>query len=260
MIAVVSELPACFTTRGASRRDYHLIAPENQAPSVLPELAGTGVVKLVTPRRAPAAFAQYLLEIDPGGGSAVARAAIDERFEHCFYGLAGGAVLSAGGAQHTLVGGRFAYVHAGVPITLDNPAGAGPARVLWFKRLYVPVHGLGAPECVFGDRAAMAEPEYQPGLYRTVLFGDGDPRFDFAVIRMRFEPGTDLAMTELHDEEHGLYMTAGRGTYLLGENVHEVAEGDFIYIAPYCPQSFVADPRVGAEYLLYKDVCRDGWS
>jgi (S)-ureidoglycine aminohydrolase len=39
---------------------------------------------------------------------------------------------------------------------------------------------------------------------------------------------------------------------------HEVAAGDFIYMAPYCPQGFVSG-TAGAEYLLYKDVFRDGF-
>jgi glyoxylate utilization-related uncharacterized protein len=34
----------------------------------------------------------------------------------------------------------------------------------------------------------------------------------------------------------------------------------FIYMAPYCPQSFVADATTGAEYLLYKDALRDGFT
>jgi (S)-ureidoglycine aminohydrolase len=38
-----------------------------------------------------------------------------------------------------------------------------------------------------------------------------------------------------------------------------VHAGDFIYMAPYCPQSFVASGTEPAEYLLYKDVYRDGF-
>jgi (S)-ureidoglycine aminohydrolase len=37
-----------------------------------------------------------------------------------------------------------------------------------------------------------------------------------------------------------------------------VGAGDFIYMAPYCPQSFVAGDEP-SEYLLYKDVWRDGF-
>src|SRR5918995_730956 len=70
-------------------------------------------------------------------------------------------------------------------------------------------------------------------------------------------PGVGLPFTEIHDEEHGLYMTAGSGTYVLDGDEHEVAAGDFIYMAPYCPQGFTAVEA--AEYLLYKDTWRDGF-
>ena len=268
------DLPTCFESRGAVAPGYHLIAPENRALSALPELPGAIVTKLVTPRRVPSAFAQYLVSLPAGGRTRVAAegsVAIDTGFEHAFYGLAGNAVVRAGAAEHELGPGAFAFVPAGTQVVVSDGPGVGAAagssdggtlgsEFLWFKRHYVPVAGAGAPPCVFGDQAALVEPEFQPGLWRTVLFGDGDPRFDFTLIRMRFAPGTDLAMTEIHDEEHGLWMTAGAGLYLLGGDVHPVASGDFIYMAPYCPQSFVADGEIGAEYLLYKDINRDGFA
>ena len=45
----------------------------------------------------------------------------------------------------------------------------------------------------------------------------------------------------------------------LYQTVLEVERDDFIYMAPYCPQSFVASGTEPAEYLLYKDVYRDGF-
>ena len=75
---------------------------------------------------------------------------------------------------------------------------------------------------------------------------------------LAFDAGVGLDKVEIHDEEHGLYMTAGGGTYLLEEREVEVRAGDFIYMAPYCPQSFVAGDEP-SEYLLYKDVWRDGF-
>jgi len=66
-------------------------------------------------------------------------------------------------------------------------------------------------------------------------------------------------MVEIHEEEHGLYMTSGSGTYLLEDQEHHIERDDFIHMAPYCPQSFRADSSEGAEYLLYKDVFRDGF-
>jgi (S)-ureidoglycine aminohydrolase len=67
-----------------------------------------------------------------------------------------------------------------------------------------------------------------------------------------------LAQIEIHDEEHGLYMTSGGGLYHLDGEELEVVEDDFIYMAPYCPQGFRAGSR-GGSYLLYKDVYRDGF-
>jgi (S)-ureidoglycine aminohydrolase len=73
---------------------------------------------------------------------------------------------------------------------------------------------------------------------------------------MRFAPGAGLDQVEIHDEEHGLYMLDGGGRYLLGSDWHDVVAEDFVYMAPYCPQTFTAGPD-GAEYLLYKDIFRD---
>jgi (S)-ureidoglycine aminohydrolase len=247
-----------FITGGASGGDYHLITEANQAPSTLPELTLTVAHKLITPRRAPARFAQYLLRISPGGGTTPAAPPTGTRFEHFLYGLGGEAHTTVAGRPHALTNGRFAFLADDDSFELRNDSDTD-AQVLWLKRRYEPAAMLEHPPSVAGDRDAIPEPEYSPGLWRTELFGAGDPRYDFSMIRMRFEPGVDLAMVEVHEEEHGLYMTAGSGTYLLGSDEHAVRMGDFIYMAPYCPQSFVADPVEGAEYLLYKDVNRDGF-
>ena len=53
-------------------------------------------------------------------------------------------------------------------------------------------------------------------------------------------------------------MTAGEGDYELDGDDAPRARGDFIYMAPYCPQGFTAGGDGPAEYLLYKDVYRDG--
>jgi (S)-ureidoglycine aminohydrolase len=247
-----------FATRGASGPGYHLVTDANRAPSALPELADTVVHKLVTPRRAPARFAQYLLRIAPGGGTTAGAAPTATGFEHFLYGLDGEARTTVNSEPHALSDGRFAFLADGHQFEVRNP-GHHPALVIWVKRRYEPAPGVDPPQSIAGDRDAIPEPEYSPGLWRTELIAAGDPRHDFTMVRMRFEPGVDLAIVELHEEEHGLYMTAGSGVYLLGSEQHEVREGDFIYLAPYCPQSFVADPLEGAEYLLYKDVYRDGF-
>ena len=50
-----------------------------------------------------------------------------------------------------------------------------------------------------------------------------------------------------------LVMLAGGGIYRLGEKWYPVTEGDFIWMAPYCPQWFGALGKTPAKYLIYKN-------
>ena len=239
-------------TRGFRDFGYTLLTPSNQYVSRLAGLRATTVVKLVTPRVGQARFGQYLLDIEPGGGTAEPIAA---GLEHFLFGLDGEVVLAAGGAEHALGAGAFAYVPDDLPLELW-----GGGRVLWLKRRYEPVGDAPAPALRSGHRDDVElSPTPVAGLTRQELLDPLDETFDFNMSLLRFAPGVALDRVEIHDEEHGLYMTAGTGLYLLGTRHHEVEAGDFIYMAPYCPQSFVATGTEPAEYLLYKDVWRDGF-
>jgi len=138
-------------------------------------------------------------------------------------------------------------------------AGEHPARLLIVKRRYQPHPDLPAPRALSGHRddEPFADTDV-PGFRRRELLPTTDPALDFNMSLLAFDPGVGLDKVEVHDEEHGLYMTAGGGTYLLEDRELEVRAGDFIYMAPYCPQSFVAGDEP-SEYLLYKDVWRDGF-
>ena len=80
-----------------------------------------------------------------------------------------------------------------------------------------------------------------------------DAAFDFAVNTMAYRPGAALPMVEVHVMEHGLLILEGGGIYRLGDAWYPVTEGDFIYMAPWCPQWFGALGKVPAKYLIYKD-------
>jgi (S)-ureidoglycine aminohydrolase len=60
-------------------------------------------------------------------------------------------------------------------------------------------------------------------------------------------------MVEMHVMEHGLIMLEGGGIYRLGDSWYPVTAGDFIWMAPWCPQWFGAIGKVPAKYLIYKD-------
>ncbi len=49
-------------------------------------------------------------------------------------------------------------------------------------------------------------------------------------------------------------MLKGQGIYRLDNDWHPVREGDVIWMAPYCPQWFVAMGKAPASYIYYKDV------
>ena len=57
---------------------------------------------------------------------------------------------------------------------------------------------------------------------------------------MTYDPGAALSMVEIHVMEHGLLMLEGGGIYRLGDSWYPVEAGDFIWMAPYCPQWFGA--------------------
>ena len=242
-------------SRGVRRSSFTLVTPANHYPSRLPPFGDAPVVKLVTPRFAPSRIGQYLLALPAGGGTIEP---IAPGFETFLYALEGEATASAGGRELSLRAGGFAYLPAEASLTLD--AGDEPARLLMVKRRYEPWPGLDAPALLAGhrdDEPFAGTPV--PGFRRRELLPTADPAFDFNMSLLAFDAGVGLDNIEVHDEEHGLYMTAGAGLYFLDGELFEVERDDFIYMAPYCPQGFTATGREPAEYLLYKDVWRDGF-
>jgi (S)-ureidoglycine aminohydrolase len=242
-------------SRGVRRNSFTLVTPANHYPSKLPPFGDNPVVKLVTPRFAPARIGEYLLSLPAGGGTTEPVAAGLETF---LYALDGDATARVEGTELSLRAGGFAYLPESAAFELS--AGAAPARLLMVRRRYEPWPGGDAPGLLAGhrdDEPFAATPV--PGFRRRELLPVGDPAFDFNMSLLAFDAGVGLDNIEVHDEEHGLYMTAGAGLYFLDGDLFEVERDDFIYMAPYCPQGFTATGREPAEYLLYKDVWRDGF-
>ncbi len=242
-------------SRGRRGASFTLVTPANHYPSRLPELGDAPVVKLVTPRLAPSRIGEYRLSLPPAGGTT---RPIAPGFETFLYALAGVANAQVEGRELPLDAGGFLYVPADTPFELF--AGELPARLLMVKRRYEPAPGHAPPGLLSGHRddEPFAETPVR-GFRRRELLPVADPAFDFAMSLLNFESGVGLDNIEVHDEEHGLYMTAGGGLYYLDGELLEVEEGDFIYMAPYCPQGFTATGHEPAEYLLYKDTWRDGF-
>lgn len=242
--------------RGVVARNYAFMPPEGVLVSRLPHLEKT-IVRILAAPVLGAAFAQYVLEIEPGGGT---RAPFAEAgIQHFYYGLSGEAAFAIdGGAPAAFRQGSFAYLPPGTAFSLRNDS-TEPVRVLALRKRYEPAPGLAVPEPILSHQDAVPVTNHtgMEGRGFQFLLPYGDLRFDFEMNLMWFKPGTCFPDVETHVMEHGLYMLEGQGLYFLGQDWHEIWARDFIWMGGYCPQQFYPTGFDEACYLLYKNVNRD---
>jgi (S)-ureidoglycine aminohydrolase len=150
-----------------------------------------------------------------------------------------------------LARGDYAYFPAAQAAAVSAKIAARAAII---EKAYQPLPGVSGPACFTGRESEVAAmPLMGDDALQVRALIPGDASFDFAVNIMTYLPGAALAMVEIHVMEHGLLMLEGGGIYRLGEHWYPVAEGDFIWMAPYCPQWFGALGKTPAKYLIYKD-------
>jgi (S)-ureidoglycine aminohydrolase len=195
-----------------------------------------------------AAFTQTTAEFAEGGVLGPAPA---QRF---IFVLEGDLQLEMGCKTETLTPGAFAYLPSGLKHVVRA---SSKARAAMIEKAYKPHPTAVAPAMVIGHESAVADVALMgdPSL-RVRSLMPGDSSYDFAVNTMTYDPGAALSMVEVHVMEHGLLMLEGGGIYRLGDMWYPVEAGDFIWMAPYCPQWFGALGKKPAKYLIYKDWCR----
>ena len=239
------------TSRSRVRRDHALIAPDSFVRAPIPGWRGARGVVLVAPRMG-ANFVQYLALMEPGAVAATPAPGI----ERVVFVLDGEVEVElTPGVPHALGPGGFAYLPPDFVCPLRATA---ESRLCVFEKRYVALPGVAPPEARAGvDRDVPGEPFLgDPDARLQVLLPD-EPAFDLAVNVFTYQPGATLPMVEVHVMEHGLLMLEGQGVYRLADSWYPVLEGDAIWMAPYCPQWFVAMGKGPARYLYYKDVNRD---
>lgn len=232
-------------------RDHALIEPGSFVGANMAGWDRTQGVVLISPRMG-ARFSQYLAIVEAGGSAEPAQNGI-ERF---VYVLEGSVVVRPMGLEaRTLNAGGFAYLP---PDDRTVLRAAAASRLCVFEKRYAPRNGVAPPARIIGqERDVKGEPFLGDANARLqVLLPDG-PSFDMAVNVFRFQPGAALPFVEVHVMEHGLLMIAGQGVYRLSDLWYPVRSGDVIWMAPFCPQWFVAMGKEPAAYLYYKDINRD---
>lgn len=231
-------------TRSSLKPDHLLQTPDTFIRTPLPGADGVEFVIHAGPQLG-AGFTQMTAEFAAGGTLGPTPA---QRF---IYVIDGEVELSAEGDSHLLGAGGFAYLPQG---NAHGVRALGVARLALIEKSYVAQEGAEAPSMVVGDESHVtALPLMGDETLRVrSLMPDGLP-YDFAVNTMTYDPGAALNMVEVHIMEHGLLMLEGGGIYKLGDSWYPVEAGDFIWMAPYCPQWFGALGKRPAKYLIYKD-------
>ncbi|WP_375174719.1 bifunctional allantoicase/(S)-ureidoglycine aminohydrolase [Pseudooceanicola sp.] len=201
-------------------------------------------------------FSQYIMEVQPGGGSD--RAEPDPDAEAVLFVTGGTASLSVNDQTHELTPGGYAYLPPSSGWTLHNRGGE-LLTFHWIRKAYEPVEGLDTPDVLVLNENDIT-PTPMPGTegrWATTRFVDpADLRHDMHVTIVTFEPGGVIPFLETHVMEHGLYVLEGKAVYNLNNDWVEVEAGDYMWLRAFCPQACYAGGPGRFRYLLYKDVNR----
>ncbi|HEX3798130.1 MAG TPA: (S)-ureidoglycine aminohydrolase [Verrucomicrobiae bacterium] len=236
-------------TRNVVKDRYALLTPSGFVPSMLPGWENVTCNVLISPAMG-ARFCQFLITLGKEGQG---RGNTGDT-EYFVYVIEGNASVTFNSKRNRLEAGSFVYVPPGKDIHFHG----SDAKLLIFQKIYVPLAGSAVPDTIIGhQREVKGQPFLGNEDARLQVLLYDDPRFDMAVNIFTYQPGATLPFVETHVMEHGLLMLSGQGVYRLGCDYHPVQTNDVIWMAPYCPQWFVAMGKTPASYIYYKDVNRD---
>jgi (S)-ureidoglycine aminohydrolase len=236
-------------TRNVVKGSYALLTPSGFVPSYLPGWENSTCVVQISPAMG-ARFCQFLITMNKDGQGSGNTGAT----EFFIYVISGAPSLILDSRRHRLEAGSYVYLPPG----RDMQFLGSNAQLLIFQKTYVPLTGQRAPEAVIAhQRDVKGQPFLGNEDARLQVLLLDHPSFDLAVNIFTYQPGATLPFVETHVMEHGLVMLQGQGVYRLSADYYPVQAGDVIWMAPYCPQWFVAMGKTPASYIYYKDVNRD---
>lgn len=238
--------PKLGLTRNVIRPRYALITPDGLVPSALPGWAGT-TAHVILSAAMGAGITQLLLKLEPGGQGNV-QTGPDEWFLY----LVSGSGRLDGEALST---GSYAWIPPDQSFNFD--ATSPGTSLLVFRKTYEPLDGHPPGRRLTGHPDAIRAVPFlgDPHARLQTLLPD-HPSADMAVNLFTYDPGATLPFVETHVMEHGMLFLDGGGVYRLGDDWHPVTAGDALWIAPYCPQWFIAAGPGPARYIYYKDINR----
>lgn len=175
--------------------------------------------------------------------------------ESFYFVLNGHGRLREAEAAHNLEPGNFGLTppKADVQFTAGNSL-----RLLILQKRYESARGIEMFKSIHGHESRIEKKIWadNPHSLLQTLVPD-EIGFDLAMNIFTFDPGFGLPIVETHVMEHGLLFLQGKGLYFLHGQWMEVEADDFIWIWPYCPQSFYATGPTPSRYIYYKNVNRE---
>jgi (S)-ureidoglycine aminohydrolase len=233
-------------------RRHALMPLEGYPASRLPTWPDAQVKVLASPALG-AHFVQYLIDLPAGKRGSFAAEAGLETFFHVLSGS--GQFQDGAGKKTAIVPGHFGLTP---PDTSTTFIAGDTLRLLVLRKRYESAPGVALFRGVYGNEADVPKQvwaENPHSLLQTLI--PDELAFDMAMNIFTFDPGFGLPVVETHVMEHGLFFLQGKGLYYLEDRWMEVEADDFIWMGPYCPQSFYATGPAPARYLYYKNVNRD---
>jgi (S)-ureidoglycine aminohydrolase len=237
-------------TRTVVSARHALIAPDGHVPSLFPGWVNATAFVMISPAMG-AKLSQLLITFSSDDGKAVFQA---DEHEHVLYVEAGSGAASLPEGKLELKTGSYLFVP---PQTAWSLHGSSETRITMFRKKYERHPDFGLPSVTHGLAADKpGEPFLGNEHARLQTLLPITPEFDLAMNLFTYQPGATLPFVETHIMEHGLLMLSGQGIYRLENAYYPVQAGDVIWMAPYCPQWFVAMGTEPASYLYYKDIHR----
>jgi (S)-ureidoglycine aminohydrolase len=236
-------------TRSVIQNRYALITPSGFVKSHLPGWENADCFVLISPALR-ARFCQFLITLNKDGQGR----GNTGKTEFLVYVIEGSASVTLDAKRHRLEAGGFAYIPPGKDIHFQG----ANAKLVLFQKKYEPLAELDPPKILIGQqREVKSQPFLGNEDARLQALLPDVPAYDMAVNIFTYQPGATLPFVETHVMEHGLLMLQGQGVYRLEADYHPVQAGDVIWMAPFCPQWFVAMGKTPASYIYYKDINRD---
>ncbi|HXY50134.1 MAG TPA: (S)-ureidoglycine aminohydrolase [Terriglobales bacterium] len=231
-------------TRSFHHRNHVLLTPDTFVRTPLPGMQACTAIVHVAPALG-ARFTEYTAEFEAGGELGTTSA---QRF---LYVMDGTITTECEGKASELGARGYAYFPQGTP---HRVTASRVSRAVVVEKPYHGLKGVETPPAFVSNEDDIPSHALNgdPDLQVKCLLPDRIA-FDFAVNAMVYQPGAALGMVEMHVMEHGLIMLEGGGIYRLSDSWYPVTAGDFIWMAPWCPQWFGAIGKTPAKYLIYKD-------